>query len=300
MPTTPLKKYLKIHIHNLIILFILIAVTFGNSLSNAFLSDDLAEIVNNPNIGNLSYAITSHPFGFIRLMFYWLAFQLGDLNPILFRLINIFFHTGSVLLIYVLFSTIFSKRLALFASAIFAIHPAISEAVVWISGGGYPQYTFFFLLSLLLYIFSSKRLFFYFLSSIFYILSFMSHPQMPLALILIFPFWEFAFGNLKRNWVKSVPFFLIAIVFVFNTLNSLPERETTLSSVHYQERGIDNPLILIPIAISSYFELIMFPKTLTLYHSELAFGPVQFAVRSLITLLFLTSLLITFKKNKFL
>lgn len=295
-----LKNYLKIHLLNLIILFVLIIITFSNSLNNAFLSDDLAEIVNNPNIGNLSFAITSHPFGFIRLIFYWLAFHLGGLNPILFRFINIFFHSGSVLLIYILFNLFFSKRIALFVSVIFAVHPAISEAVVWISGGMYPQYTFFFLLSFLFYILSTKKPFLYFLSAIFYLLSFMSHPQMPITLFLIFPLWELSFGNFKKNWIKSVLFFLIAIIFVFVTLHALPERETTLRSVHYQERGIDNPLILIPIAISSYFELIIFPKTLTLYHSELAFGSIQFVIRSLITFVFFISLIIAFKKHKFL
>src|SRR3989344_5373675 len=136
----------------LLLLLFLVLITYTNSLNNAFLSDDLAEIVNNPNVGNLDYAIASHPFGFIRLIFYWLAFQIGGLSPVLFRSINIFFHIGSVFLIYTIFSFLYSKRSAFFVSSIFAVHPALSEAVVWVSGGMYPQYTFFFLLSFLFYI----------------------------------------------------------------------------------------------------------------------------------------------------
>ncbi|MBI2086189.1 tetratricopeptide repeat protein [Candidatus Daviesbacteria bacterium] len=285
--------------HYLLLLLILILATYGNSLNNAFLSDDLAEIVNNPNIGNLGYAITSHPFGFIRLVFYWLAFQIGGLNPFLFRSINIFFHTGSVFLIYAIFNILYSRRLALFIACLFAIHPGFSEAVVWISGGSYPQYTFFFLLSFLFYILSVKRRLLYLLSSIFYLLSFMSHPQMPVSLFVIFPLWEFVFGNLKKNWSKSIPFLLLSIIFLLISVSALPSRETTLQTVHYQQKGIDNPFQLIPVALSSYFELILFPTTLTLYHSELSFSQINFAIRAIITLAFFTGIIIAFKKNKF-
>ena len=283
----------------LLLLLILILITYGNSLNNAFLSDDLAEIVQNPNVGNLKYAIISHPFGFIRLILYWLAFHLGGLNPAFFRSANYLLHISSVFLIYAIFNHLSSKRLALLAASIFAVHPGISEAVVWISGGSYPQYSFFFLLSFFFYLLSAKKRLYYLLSIIFYLLSFMSHPQMPLALFLVFPFWELCFGNFKLNWKKSIPFLTLAIAYLLINLGALPEREQTLQSVHYQEKGIDNPLILIPIAITSYLELIFFPKTLTLYHSELVFGPVNFAIRVLITIGFLAGILFSFKKNKF-
>ncbi len=280
-------------------LFILILIAYGNSLNNVFLSDDLAEIVNNPNIGNLGYAVTSRPFGFIRLVFYWLAFQISGLNPFLFRFINILLHTGSVFLVFAIFNKLFSKRLAIFVAALFAVHPAISESIVWISGGSYPQYAFFFLLSFLFYILSAERKLFYLLSSIFYLLSFMSHPQMPLPLFLVFPLFELSFGNLKKNWLKTIPFLLVAIGYVGVTLSSLPERETTLQSMHYQQGGVDNPFLIIPVALSSYFELTLFPRILTLYHSELAFSQIQFIIRALVTLAFLVGIIFSFFKNKF-
>ena len=283
----------------LLFFLLLILITYGNSINNAFLSDDLAEIVNNPNIGNLGYAITTHPFGFIRLIFYWLAFQISGLNPILFRSINIFFHIASVFLIYGLINHLHSKRLALIVTSIFAVHPAISEAVVWISGGTYPQYTFFFLLSFLLYLQSKANLKYYWLSVVAFLFSFMSHPQMPISLFLIFPLYELCFGNLKKNWRKSIPFLILSFFYIFISLGALPERETTLQSTHYQAGGVDNLFVLIPVAITSYFELIFFPITLTLYHSELVFGPINFAVRTLITLTFFAAIFLSLKKNKF-
>lgn len=292
---------LKNHRLALILFSVLILLSYGNSLGNVFLSDDLAEIVQNPRIGDLSYIFT-HPFGFIRLILYWLAYTAGGLNPAIFRSINILFHLGSVYLIYFLFNRLYSRRLAILTAALFAVHPAIGEAVVWISGGTYPQYAFFFLLSFLLYLLGKKDKKYYLLSIVSFLFAFMSHPQMPLALFLIFPLWEFCFGTgggLKKNWTKALPYFAISIAYVLISLSVMPERETTLQSTHYQSGGIDNPLVLWPAAISSYFELTLFPKTLTLYHSEMAFSSVNFAIRAILTLAFMGGILFAFKKNKF-
>ncbi len=283
----------------LFILLILILLTYGNSLNNDFLSDDLAEIVNNPNIGNLGYNISSYLSGFIRPIFYWLAFQLGGLSPFLFRSINILLHIGSTFLIFTLFTKLYSRKLALIVASLFAVHPAFSEAVVWISGGNYPQYTFFFLLSFLAYLLSKKQKKYYLLSITAFLLSFMSHPQMPVSLFVIFPLWELAFGNLKKNWLKSIPFLLLAIIYLIISLSTLPSREATLQTTHYQQKGIDNPLQLIPIALTSYFELILYPSSLTLYHSELSFSQINFAIRFFVTLAFFVAIFISFKKNKF-
>lgn len=304
---------------SLLLLLLLILITYGNSLNNVFLSDDLADIVQNPSLGNFSN-IAARPFGFSRPLLYFIAFHIGGLNPILFRSINLLLHIGSVFLIFTIFNFLFSegkqshglysKRLALIIASIFAVHPAIAEGVIWVSGGMYPQYTFFFLLSFLFYILSEarnsssayilskERKKYYWFSLTSFLLACNSHPQMPLSLFLIFPLWELCFGNLKKNWAKSIPFFLIVLGYVILTLSALPERENTLQAVHYQEKGIDNIFMLIPIAISSYFELIFFPKTLTLYHSELNFGPINFAIRAILTVIFLTAILFSFKKNK--
>ncbi|MDP3733181.1 MAG: tetratricopeptide repeat protein [Candidatus Daviesbacteria bacterium] len=289
--------WFKNHWIPILILFFLIMATYANSLTNEFVSDDIAEIAKNPSVGHFSYIFT-HPFGFIRLILNWMAYQIGGLTPIFFRLINVFFHSGNVILIYILFNLLYSSRkLGFIVAAIFAVHPAISEAVVWISGGTYPQYTFFFLLSFLFYILSTKRKFFYLLSSIFYLLSLMSHPVMPLALFLVFPLYEFVFGDLRKNWLKATPYFLLSIAYIFINLGALPERTTTLQSVHYQERGVDNIFLLVPIAISSYFELIFYPAVLTLYHSELVFGIFQYGIMLFIIAVSIATV-IFFKRNK--
>ncbi len=282
----------------ILILTALVFVTYVNSLNNVFLSDDLAEIVNNPHVTDLSYQITTHPTGFIRPLIYWLSISIAGLNPFLIRLTNILFHLGSVWLIFAIITKLHqSKKLAFFVASLFAVHPAYAEAVVWISGGMYAQYAFFFLLSFWFYIYSPAKKY-YLLSITSYLLSFMSHPVMPEALWLVFPLYELAYGNFKKNWLKALPFLILAVCYVFVNFSVLPERETTLQTVHYQEKGIDNPFMLIPVAIGSYFELLVFPKDLTLYHSELNFGPFVFSIIVAITLAFIGALFWAFKKNK--
>lgn len=305
-----LITFIKTNWINLAILLGLILVAYFNSFNNAFLSDDIAEIRDNPNIGNLSNILKS-PFGFIRLILYWLNYNIFGLSPFAFRIINYLFHTGSVFLIYILLNTLhLSKRSAFFVAAIFAIHPAISEAVVWISGGTYPQYTFFFLLSFLFYILSgaknsssayilsARRKSFYLLSSIFYLLSLMSHPVMPLPLFSIFLLYEFSFGDIKKNWLKSIPYLGISLVYVFINLWALPERESTLQNVHYQQKGVDNIFLLIPLAIYSYFKLIFLPLGLTLYHSELSHNIFRFAIDIILTLILFGFIVLAFIKRQ--
>ncbi len=292
------KSWIKNHWINLLILSLLVIFTYTYFLNNAFISDDIAEIAQKPEIADFS-RILQYPFGPIRHFIYWASVHIGGVNPFTFRLTNLIFHLLSSYLVYFIIFLIYkSKRIALFASALFAVHPAIAEAVLWISGGMYAQYSFFFLLSFLFYILSSEKKLFYILSSIFYLLSLMSHPVMPAALFVIYPLYDFCFRSLKKNWFKFIPFLILALVYVFVNLAALPERETTLQTVHYQEKGVDNPLIQIPIAISSYAELIFFPKILTLYHSELAFGNFSFAMRALLTLAFFGLILVGFKKDK--
>src|SRR3989338_3663797 len=105
-----MKEFLLSHRLYFLTLAILVITVYFNSLNNVFLSDDIAEIRDNPNVGNLGSAITSNPFGFIRLIFYALATQMGGINPFGFRLINLFFHTGNVFLLYLILHLLYKSR----------------------------------------------------------------------------------------------------------------------------------------------------------------------------------------------
>jgi len=278
------------------VLALLIFITYSNSLSNAFLSDDIAEIVNNKNLGSFSY-VTDHFYGFIRPLLNFLIFHLTGLNPFLFRFTNILFHIGTTWVIFGLVSYLYSKKVAIFTALIFAVHPLLSEPIAWISGGLYPQYSFFFLLSFLLYILSKKKGGYYPWSILSFFLSIMSHIS-SLMLIPTLILYEIAFGSIKKSWKKLVPFLILSLLYGLFAYANLGERETTLTQIHYQERGVDNILITIPIAISSYLELLVWPKDLTIYHSELSFEPMNFIIRAVVLIVYLGAIVYGFFKNK--
>lgn len=279
-------------------LALLIFIVYTNSLSDAFVSDDIAEIVNNKALPHFSY-VTSHFYGFIRPLTNYLIFHLFGLTPFFFRLVNIFWHIGCTWLVFALISYLYNKRWAVLTALLFAVHPLLSEPITWVSGGLYPQYTFFFLLSLYLYILSQKSVKWYLPAVVAYMMSVASHVS-SLMLIPTLTIYEIAFGNLLKNWKRLVPFLAVSLIYGLFVYSTLGERETTLSQVHYQERGVDNVLITVPIAISSYLQLFVWPDQLTIYHSELSFQPVGFTIRAIIFLIYVGLIIYGFFKNRFL
>jgi len=145
--------------------FFLVFLVFGvyaNSLHNGFVSDDIPGIVQSGASWTWKSAFTSIIFltrwtGIIQFILYQLVGQ----SPWAYRLVNIFCHAISVILVYkIVFQLVIRSRqrwIAFIAASLFAVHPIIVESVTWISGGVYAQYGMFFLLSFWLYIMGRGR-----------------------------------------------------------------------------------------------------------------------------------------------
>lgn len=288
---------LKINWKTLVFLAFLVFTVYLNSLGNEFVSDDIPAFLENKNLGDFSY-VFSQPLTFIRRLPYFIAYKIGELNPFFYRIINIIFHLGAVLFVYALISLMASSTLAIFTAGIFAVHPLLTESITWISGGGYSQYSFFFLLSFLTYILSQKNRKFYPVSILAFFLS-LSSSEKAIVLPLAFLLFEVSFGEFGKNWKKLIPFFALSGFWGLLYLGKIGQRITILETVHYQKPGISNPFIQIPIAITSYFELIFWPKNLTLYHSEeFYFSQIEYFLRVGAFLLFLTTIVYFFKKDR--
>ena len=281
----------------LILLAVLVFGSFLNGLNNEFLSDDIATIRDNVEIGTLKF-ILFRPFVFLRAVLYFLIYNLFGKVPAAFRFPNLLSHIGCTWLFYFLACKTISKKVAIFSSTIFAVHPIISEAVTWISGGYYPLYGFFVLLSLVFYSLSKKTdRMFYFSLTAFLLALFISERAVYLPGILIF--WEICFGSIKQNWKRTIPFFTLSGIWgIFFIYGAVGERISILQTSYYQKSTSQNPFFQIPVAISSYFELIVWPKALTLYHSEMNFSKISFAARFTLTIAYFASLIYFFIKNK--
>ena len=291
-----LKSWLKENYLYLAALAVLVFVTYISSLNHAFVADDIPGILNNPEITKTSY-IFSNPLTLVKNILYFAIAKLFGRTPAAFRMLNIFLHLGNVWLIFLLISHLLNRKTALFTAALLAAHPLQTEAVTWISGGQYSRYSFFLLLALMLYILSDENRKFYLASIGSFLLALLvSEKAMVLPFILLA--LEFSCQSLKKNWKKLVPYFALGGTWVLIFVGKIGQRLSDIETLHYQTPQTASPLTQIPIAISSYLELIFWPKDLTLYHSEMRFSSVGFYSRLVVFLAFLGAVAWTYKKNK--
>jgi tetratricopeptide (TPR) repeat protein len=263
---------------------ILVALLYLPFLHNVFISDDIGGIVESMPRWTWLEAI-----GWPRVIHlgvtvqYWI-YHLFGLIPWPFRLINILFHMGNVVLVCLVVKKLATRRIAFIASVFFAIHPLATEAVTWISGGVYVQYTFFFLLSFYLYLSRGAGIVVPQALSVCCFLLALLVSEKAVTLSVLFPLYEWFFGNFKANWKRLIPYVIISIGFMLFYITRIEVRLINLEAENYQQlTGLHNPLVQIPIAISSYLELFVWPKNLTFYHSSFWYGVLEFGIRIVVT-----------------
>jgi len=146
------KERRKIKKEYLTLLFfaVMIALFYGNTLGNGFISDDIGIIEKNPYVKSLKYlpkAITScmwegankgcygrsdyyRPLQFLS---YLLTYQISA-QPWFFHLVNLFYFLIAVFLVFTLAKMLSDNFwLSLITATIFLVHPINSEAVNWIA-----------------------------------------------------------------------------------------------------------------------------------------------------------------------
>jgi len=283
-------------------LMFLVGVVFAvyfNSLNNAFVSDDIAGILHNPNIGSLGYVFSDFFYLTNKVIRYFI-FHLFGLTPMFYRLINIFAHIGSTILLFFIVAKIINKKVAVYASLLFAVHPILTESITWIGGSDYALYSLFFLLSFFLYLYRDANKRFYVYSIISYIFM-LATSEKTFHLFLIFAVFELCFNTFRLNWKKIIPYFVLSTIWGIHYISALFWRINAVSenyTVVEQGGGVDNPLLQIPIAISEYLKLIFWPSGLTIYHSEMSFNYIQYMFALAIFLIFLLLIIWLYLKKR--
>ncbi len=292
-----MRAFLETHRWYLLLLILIVALSYYTSLDNAYVSDDVPTIAKNELLGTWEY-ILERPLFFARTTLFNLVTILFEATPAHYRIINLFFHTGVVLLLYSFLAEVFGQRPAIISSLVYATHPLLTESVSWISGGIYTQYSFFLLLSFLLfrYFLNHQQRKYWYWSLIAFILA-LTTSEKAIILPLLIVVSEMSFGNLKNHWTYISPYFVISALKSLELYQQLDER-LALVNTSPTPPGPSNPLVQIPVAVSSYLKLAIWPQKLTLYQSELKFTWGQFWLLAGITGTFLTTLILGFKKNK--
>lgn len=287
--------------NNRIVYLLLILLTFAvyaNAVGNGFVSDDYSVFLEDKTLDRFpTFPVAG--FTLLRSLMLWSVWRIFGAVPAPYRILNILLHAGTVCLIYALVKHLANKNAALFAGVITAVHPLFTESVSWIIGGVYAQYGFLFFLSLWLYIRTDRKKYYYPVSVlVFAAMLFTSERSAPLA--MAFGLYEMVFGNIKRNWYRLLPFACLSGFVVLMLFTPAGVMQTRLDMVETRSQSVAlyNPLVQVPIALFTYFSLIVYPKTLSFYYPAMSF-PVPVYIAGLAALIaYGIGLYITWKKSK--
>jgi lipoprotein NlpI len=198
-------------------------IAFSPSLRNGFTNwDDPQSVVDNRdirvfNIENVKKVFSSaclSNYQPVTMLTYMAEYHFFGLNPAAFHCTNLLVHICTCIILFLLvFSLTESRAAALFAALVFAIHPLRVESVAWIAERKDVLSSFFYLLSMLLYVtfVKKKGLQYYFLCFFSLVLSLLSKPMavsQPFALLLIDYLGNRRFS--LRGIAEKLPFFFTA------------------------------------------------------------------------------------------
>jgi hypothetical protein len=282
----------------LLLLIVLCLVTYANSLPNEFVSDDTRAFLESRKLSDFN-SVLAQPLQFFQPLEYFIILSLFGPNPAILRSVTVIFHVATVLSGYLLVWILSKKSTAFVAAALFAVHPILVESVAWISGGIHVRYAFLLMVSLIAHVFAavSGKNIYWFLSVLFAFLAFSASEK-----AMVIPFLLLLFQIVYRiriSWKHFLPF--LVLIFIYGTVMfyGYGVRTSAYEFQHVKERALDNPLVQVPVTLTSYFELIFFPKDLTLYHTELVFTYREFAFRAAVTVVYFILIVIYYFLNPF-
>jgi len=223
----PMNEKKKSRVPLLVLILLVTAMVYSNSLRNGFVQwDDGEYVFNNPDIRQLN-GESLHKFftdfylkmySPVTLISYALDYRISQLEPAAYHRTNLIVHLLNVSLVFY-FICLLTERtwIAGISALFFGIHPLHVESVAWISERKDLLYSLFYLCSLVTYILYRKkgsRYKNYFLAILFFILSLLSKSAavtLPVILILI----DYYLGKklTLKNHLDKIPFFLLSIVF---------------------------------------------------------------------------------------
>lgn len=228
MKTVPAKYDIKINLLLLILIFGTFYI-YSRALNGPFIWDDNHFLLRNSSIRSVekipeyftSKATFAEEGDFdiyrpLRNVSYLIDYLMFGLNPFGFHVINLLLHVQNIILLAYLLRTVTGNNFISIASAaLFAFHPIQTEAVSWIKGRDDLIATFFYLMSLTLYIKGrGKNGYLYWGSVVFFALALFS-KEMALTLPLVILFYNLHFP--KKEGVKTSyhPYMYTLLCYIF-------------------------------------------------------------------------------------
>jgi Tfp pilus assembly protein PilF len=306
-------------------------IVYINTLSNGFVYDDDSQIVENTWIKSTKYIprifltdvwkfsgeATSSYYRPMMHVIYTLNYQIFGLSPWGFHLVNILFHAGVSVLVFLFTQQLLNAiqfswavpglSIPFLSALFFATHPIHTEVVAWVAGIPELSFTFFYLLSLIFYVKATNnrnknlQIGVYYLSIISFIVSIFSKETAILLPMILFGHDKFI-RNQSFRWdmflKRIVPYLLIITGYFFMRFNALGgfaplKRHVELSSYLYF-------INIFPLFIQ-YLQKLIIPANLNAFH---VFHPIHSIFESkgiislTLTLAFISLAFLFMKKNK--
>ena len=261
------------HIQKVYLIFILILTVFlySNSIHNGFVNwdDDNSILTNNDirsfekvhlfNMFNNSYNGMYQP---VVMITFAINYAMHGLQPEGYHLTNLLFHLLNIILLFIFVKMLFrNNTLAAIIALIFAIHPLHVESVSWITERKDVVYAFFYLSSLIMYLWyiqSDFRKRFLFLAFLFFLFSLFSKTNavtLPLIMIAIDMYY-----NRPKNRMaifEKVFFLLFSIIF---GLIAIKSQEVLAAGIYkYVHYTIIDRLVIASHAFVFYIVKFIFP-----------------------------------------
>ena len=312
----------------IITLLLVSLAVYLNTLSANFVYDDILQIVNNPwitDIRNIPTIFSESVWSFKRLsisnyyrpmmhIVYMLNYHLFGLKPWGFHLVNILFHCGASILVFLLIRRLLTAQGSakssvylsppFIAAILFAVHPIHTEAVSWIAGLPDVAFTFFYLLSLYLYILFREGVKSGYLLSIlsFSMATLFKEPAITLPIMLVAYDYlvKKSDGTIIAAIKRYIPYAVVSGVYLLVRYFAL---RSLVPSSSYSSLSTYQLIINVFPLFREYLTGLLWPFDLNFWH---IFQPIsslfeaQGVIAVVVTAIFLVVAMAAYRKNRLL
>ncbi len=209
-----------------IVILLITAFAYSATVSNGFTNwDDNHMVTENGmirslSLANLEHILSSMHYGHYHplvVISYALEFHFFRLEPWIYHLTNVVFHILNTLLVFWFVRALRGgMAVPLFAALLFGVHPIHVESVAWVTERKDILYSFFYLLTLIAYVYyvrsNQKR--FYVYAAVSFLCSLLSKAMavtLPVAILLV----DFLLNRrfTKDVWIEKLPLFALSFLF---------------------------------------------------------------------------------------
>jgi|GEM_PF-2538947 len=263
---------------SLILIFFLGILCYANSLFNEFTYDDamvltgnhfVRDIKNLPRLFTSDYFLVSKERTFrpVAPAVLILEYSLFKYNPLGYHAINFLLHLANAVLLFVLLIRIsIAEPVALIASLIFLIHPAVSETIFCVSYMEDLWGLLFYFAALLFFLqyYANRNPVFLLFCHLSFFISLLC-KEMGITLIAVLPLLLYFYRNEKLfcrlNLLKFyVPSLLVSALYLYMRFFLFFNQEKSAS---YPEGGFLVTVYNIPRILVHYIKLMFYPLNLT-------------------------------------